>query len=222
VRPSLPGEDDTWKDCRDMTMLLGGLLALAALTVLAYPILRRNRSVSPAGITSAAPVGSQPNQEQLDELLARRELALQALRELSFDKQVGKISEEDFDTFETNLKLSAAGTFRALDEWEAEADRQLGPTLIRDYTIRLESLKQGAVCLSCGRRAGANDRFCAGCGASLPSQEIVPVQPAALMACTYCGRPAEPGDRFCGGCGRPLATQVAGAGPGQPNSASAN
>jgi hypothetical protein len=156
----------------------------------------------------SALVGLQPNQEQLDELLARREAALQSLRELSFDRQVGKISAEDFGAFETHLKLNAAGAFRALDEWEAEADRRLGPTLIRDYTIRLESLKQGSACPACGRRAGANDRFCAGCGAGLPAGPLVGGASVAPAACPSCGRPAEPGDRFCAGCGRPLASQA--------------
>jgi hypothetical protein len=112
-----------------MTILLGVLLTLVALVVLAYPILRRSPAAASPGAGSSALVGLQPNQEQLDELLARREAALQSLRELTFDRQVGKISEEDFGTFETNLKLNAAGVFRALDEWEAEADRRLGPTL---------------------------------------------------------------------------------------------
>jgi hypothetical protein len=205
-----------------MTIFLGVLLTLVALVVLAYPILRRSPTAASAGAGSSALVGLQPNQEQLDELLARREAALQSLRELSFDRQVGKISEEDFGAFETNLKLNAASVFRALDEWEAEADRRLGPTLIRDYTIRLESLKQGSACPACGRRAGANDRFCAGCGASLPAGPLVGSPSAAPTGCVVCGRPAEPGDRFCAGCGSPLALQAPAQRQGQPEHASAN
>lgn len=202
-----------------MMMFLGVLLALVALIVLAYPILRRGPSAAfPAEAGSSALVGLQLNQEQLDELLARREAALQSLRELNFDRQVGKVSEEDFGAFETNLKLNAAGAYRALDEWEAEADRCLGPTLIRDYTIRLESLRQGSACPACGRRAGANDRFCAGCGASLPAEPLVGGPSVAPAACPGCGRSAEQGDRFCAGCGRPLALQA----PAQRQHASAN
>lgn len=205
-----------------MTMFLGVLLALVALIVLAYPILRRSPAAASAGMGSSAPVALQPNQEQLDELLARREAALQSLRELTFDRQVGKISEEDFGAFETNLKLNAAGVFRALDEWEAEADRRLGPTLIRDYTIRLENLKQGSACPACGRRAGANDRFCAGCGASLPAGSFGGGPSTSLTACAGCGRPSEPGDQFCAGCGSPLAPRAPAQKQGQPEHASAN
>jgi Double zinc ribbon len=188
-----------------MTLFLGALLAVAALAALAYPIVRRNATpAQDAAMESGGSLGLQPNQEQLDELLAQRESAVQALRELSFDRQVGKITDEDFGVFETNLKLTAAGTFRALDEWEADADRRLGPALTRDYTIRLESLKQGLTCSSCGRRAGAHDQFCAFCGAPLPSKVIMVAPAATATACTGCGRLSEPGDRFCAGCGRPL------------------
>ncbi len=188
-----------------MILFLGALLALAALAVLAYPILRRN--VTPnqdAATPTGGTLGLKPNQEQLDELLAQRESAVQALRELSFDRQVGKVSDEDFGAFETHLKLAAAGTFRALDEWEAEADRQLGPALTRDYIIRLENLKQGLACPACGRRAGAHDQFCAFCGSALPSKTMPVAPSAAATACAGCGRLSEPGDRFCAGCGRPL------------------
>ncbi len=172
-----------------MTLFLGVLLAAAAFLALAYPILRRTATpAEDTAMESSNALGIQPNQEQLDELLAQRESAVQALRELSFDQQVGKISDEDFGIFETNLKLAAAGTFRALDEWEADADRRLGPALTRDYAIRLESLKQGPACPACGRRAGAHDQFCAFCGATLPSK-IAPVAPsAAAVACAGCGR----------------------------------
>ena len=196
-----------------MTIFLGLLLAVAALAALAYPILRRNPSLVGGAAESGASVGMQPNEERLDELLAQRESAVQALRELSFDQQVGKLSDEDYSAFETNLKLSAAGIFRAIDEWEADADRQLGPTLSRDYTIRLESLKQGVSCPACGRRAGAQDQFCAYCGATLPVAVAAALTSGAPMACAGCGRLSESGDRFCAGCGRPLP---------QPETASVN
>jgi hypothetical protein len=204
-----------------MTILLGVLLAAAALAVLAYPILRGSPAPVGAGASIGAQVGLQPNEEQLDELLARREAALQALRELNFDRQVGKISDQDFGAFESNLKLAAAGAFRALDEWEDDADRRLGPALSRDYVIRLESLKQGVSCAACGRRSGADDRFCAGCGAPIPAPSAL--APAASVAvCAACGRGAEPGDRFCAGCGRPLPPQALVNVQASPGNAQAN
>lgn len=54
-------------------------------------------------------------EERLAELLAQRDSAFQALRELSFDHRVGKITDEDFVAFEVGLKQNAAETLRVLD-----------------------------------------------------------------------------------------------------------
>jgi class 3 adenylate cyclase/tetratricopeptide (TPR) repeat protein len=48
-------------------------------------------------------------------------------------------------------------------------------------------------CAECGHENRAGRRFCAECGAALPS------------ACSSCGFFNEPAERFCGGCGEPLA-----------------
>lgn len=181
-------------------LLLAILLSAAALYVVAYPIVPGPRGRRPA-VTSA--------QEQLEELLAQREAAFQALRELNFDHQLGKITEEDFVVFEANLKQHAADVLRALDRWEAAADADLDDVLEQAVSARravlqglqAEALRgDGASCPACGRQVAADDKFCPSCGAALPA-----LQDAAVLACPRCGRPAEPGDRFCAGCGQALA-----------------
>jgi RNA polymerase subunit RPABC4/transcription elongation factor Spt4 len=193
-----------------MFIVLAFLLSIAALLAVAYPILK--------GHTSEAVVTS--DQETLEELLAQRDAAFQALRELSFDHQVGKITDEDFVTFEANLKQVAAGRLRNLDEWEAMTDRELGPTLEREIAARMEALRSpgsssrspdgilgeggGRACPACGRLALAEDKFCAACGTALPVPAIPEPAVTPQLACSNCGRPFEPGDRFCAGCGQPL------------------
>lgn len=173
-------------------IVLAALLSGAALFVVAYPVLTRTGAAQPETSTAS---------ESLQELLAQRDAALQALRELSFDRQVGKITEEDFVVFEANLKRTAADRLRALDEWEAQSDKVLDRLLERAVTVRRESLQaDGRTCPRCGRRAATEDKFCAGCGASLPAAQAV----NAANECPKCGRPHEPGDRFCAGCGGPL------------------
>jgi|GEM_PF-937339 len=191
-----------------MVLLLAVLITLAALAALAYPILRRDRATpSSSAIESTlatASVGALPYQEQLAELLAQRDAAVQALRELSFDRQVGKISDDDFTAFETNLRLTAAGTYRALDEWEVQSDSRLGPSFAGDVATRVELLRSSQViCGSCGRPALSSDKFCSACGAML---EPAAPPPATIVTpvCPHCGSPAAPGDRFCAACGKPL------------------
>jgi Double zinc ribbon len=170
------------------------LLALAALLAVAYPILSKARGGEPA-VTSV--------EESVDELLAQRDAVFQALRELRFDHEVGKITDEDFVAFEGSLKRTAANSLRALDEWEAGADRDLDEAIESAVAARAAAIAAGGIaCLNCGRPAGPEDRFCGHCGAVLPE---APVAAPVAPACPNCGRPYEAGDRFCAGCGQAVA-----------------
>lgn len=178
-----------------MFIVLAILLTGLSLFAVAYPILRQSDSAR--SVTATA-------QETLEELLAQREAAFQALRELSFDHQVGKITDEDFGIFEANLKLHAADTLRALDRWEAQED-SLDDALAQAVSARRAALQTGGVaCPACGQPAAAGDRFCAACGAELHGAQEA-AEPAVAGACPRCGRAAEPGDLFCAGCGGALA-----------------
>jgi hypothetical protein len=173
------------------------LLALAALLAVAYPILAKTRGGDPAGPSS---------EESVDELLAQRDAVFQALRELRFDHEVGKITDEDFVAFEGSLKQTAANSLRALDEWEAGADRDLDEAIESAVAARAAAIAVGGiVCPSCGLPAGPEDRFCGNCGAALPE---APAAAVVAPACSNCGRPHEAGDRFCAGCGQALDARV--------------
>ncbi len=180
-----------------MFIVLAILLSAVALFAVAYPILQRPGAARPV-VASA--------QETLDELLAQREAAFQALRELSFDHRVGKITDEDFFAFEANLKLHAAEVLRALDRWEAQFDAGADDALEQAVQTRRAALRSGIACPACGGPAAADDKFCPACGADLRGAPAAAhLAPATGRACPKCGRPAEPGDRFCGGCGGALA-----------------
>jgi hypothetical protein len=173
-----------------MVIVLAVLLSVAALLAVAYPIIAGAREAKVA-LTSA--------QETLEELLARRDAAFQALRDLNFDHRVGKITGEDFTMFEANLKQVAADALRVLDEWEKGADQALDQVIEQQVSARRAALSSaGRSCPQCGRPAAPEDKFCASCGTPLP------VASAAPRTCPTCGRPFEPGDRFCAGCGQPL------------------
>ncbi len=179
-----------------MFIVLAILLSAAAVLGVAYPILAKARANVP-GRASA--------QEQLAELLAQREAAFQALRELQFDHRVGKITDEDFVAFEANLKQHAAETLRALDRWEAEADAQLERLIERELKQRRAAARAtGLRCPTCGRPAEPEDRFCAACGAALPEPSVA----TAALACPACGHGYEVGDRFCAGCGAAIPSSV--------------
>ena len=175
-----------------MFIVLAILLTAAAMFAVAYPILLRSNSSRPMAVSA---------QETLDELLAQRDAAFHALRELNFDHQVGKITDEDFVVFEAHLKQVAADALRALDGWEAEADDKLDRAIER--AVRQRRATGGAVsraCSACGQLGKPEDKFCATCGAALPE----PGAPQDGAACPACGLPHQEGDRFCAGCGAAL------------------
>jgi hypothetical protein len=178
-----------------MLIIVAIVMSIGALLIVAYPIIARNRNAEPAASSA---------QEELDELLARREAAFQALRELNFDHRVGKVSDDDFVVFEANLKEVAAGSLEALDDWEAKSDLTLDPVLERAIDARRAALLSSERrCPSCGQPALADDKFCAACGSALLAEMPQPVL-ADPDICPKCGRPSAPDDRFCGNCGAPL------------------
>jgi hypothetical protein len=177
-------------------IVLSLLMAFAALLAVAYPILARTPGTAPASV---------PASEVVDELLAQRDTVFQALRELRFDHEVGKITDEDYVAFEGNLKQSAANSLRALDRWEAEADSELDEAIEGVQVSRAAAISAAEmVCPICGHPAGREDKFCGRCGAVLP--EAAAAVPA-VKACPNCGRPFEAGDRFCASCGLELHPQ---------------
>jgi hypothetical protein len=188
-----------------MFIALTLLLTALALAAVAYPIITHLSEPSRAETSAAEPSTAT---ETLDELLAQRDAAFQALRDLHFDHQVGKVTEEDMVAFEANLKMTAADALRRLDEWEAQTDNNLDLEIELAVAARRDALQTpGQVCPSCGQLTAAGDAFCAACGQPLAAAAPIAAAPAAC-ACPRCGRAYEPGDRFCAGCGQTL-TQTA-------------
>jgi len=107
-------------------LLVGTVLALGALSYVLYPLL-----VSDGALTeTASPApdsGSASNRNQ----------AIDALREIEFDRETGKLSDVDYDS------LKASYTQRAL------AAMRAGGTVI---------------CKNCGPRPESDARFCSRCG----------------------------------------------------------
>lgn len=194
-------------------ILLAAVLIGVAFYLVALPLIQETRRHA----ARPAPVVSE--QEQLAELLAQRDAAFQALRDLSFDYKVGKITDEDFAAFEAGLKQNAAQTLRALDQWEAEADADLDTMmedaiLSRKAALTMEETAEpdGRVCSKCGRPALAGDRFCGGCGSALGTAAAAPALQSEQLACPNCGQPHTAADKFCAKCGAALGVEVVPAG----------
>jgi ribosomal protein L40E len=90
-------------------------------------------------------------------------LALRAIKELEFDRAMGKVSEKDFTEMSGRLRARAARIIRQLDasgSYRAKIEQEIEKRI-------------GRVANACPSCAAANDldaRFCKKCGTALGAQ----------------------------------------------------
>jgi hypothetical protein len=89
-------------------LILGGLIAVAAVIIVAIPFLRDT------GEPELIDDGRET--EEILELMEARDRALGALKELEFDHQTGKIDDVDYRTLVGPLRRQAAEALQALDK----------------------------------------------------------------------------------------------------------
>lgn len=103
---------------------------------------------------------------EAERLEHERALAMQGLRELEFDHEMGKLGDADYKSLRQGLEARALAAMSALD-----AARRRSRASLRLAPRRGKSAAQARhnfiFCPGCGIRAGAGNRFCAECGASL-------------------------------------------------------
>ncbi len=98
-------------------------------------------------------------------------LVLRTIKELEFDRAMGKMSAEDFEDMASRLRARAIGFMRQLDT-DAAGYRDL---IERELRTRLAAQPSGAapvggsgpVCRACETTNDPDARFCKQCGASL-------------------------------------------------------
>lgn len=133
------------------------------------------------GKKSAIPVKHVDPEEQ-------RLAVLSALRDLDFDFQVGKVSEEDYASLRARLVVEAAQYLPsrccAQDDKNDEIE-----ALIQ---ARKASKAKAPVCAQCGETLETGIRFCPRCGTAVEA------------SCPSCGGDIKAGDLFCSSCGMQL------------------
>lgn len=162
-----------------IALLIGTLFAIAAMGWVLVPLFRAD-----AGSIIA------PYSPARADLAARRERAVEALREIEFDQATGKLSDADYQMLKARYTRQAVAAIRseagapAVEESEVEA------------AIRRAREAQASVpaCSLHGLRPEADAIYCSECGRFLGG------------ACAHCGwSTAAAGAHFCEGCGHRLA-----------------
>lgn len=101
-----------------LTVLLVCVLGIGAVGYVIWPLLGRTGAV----ISS--------EREELVDLITRKEVALESIRELEFDHSVGKIEDEDFERFNRILRNRAMRLIERIDAEYGGSD-SLGPQAVQ-------------------------------------------------------------------------------------------
>ncbi|HVQ41448.1 MAG TPA: zinc ribbon domain-containing protein [Vicinamibacterales bacterium] len=96
-----------------------------------------------------------------EDLLREKSLALRSIKELEFDKAMGKVSDADFAEISSRLRARALSLMAELDRTPvaSAAKRASAPAPAAAATTRS--------CASCGTVNDTDARFCKNCGSGL-------------------------------------------------------
>lgn len=179
------------------TLLIGLLIAAGAAGIVLWPLLSRSAPDVPV------------EDDRLTELISRKDGVLIAIKDLEFDHQVGKLSDEDYQRFNFRLRQQAIGYLQQIDKL-APQSAQLDDVLEAEIA-RLRKTHSQAPAVN-GRAEPVIDRATVPAASPVTASPVTasPVtaspaaEPVAAMP-TPAGQSASTSGRFCTNCGQALA-----------------
>jgi ribosomal protein L40E len=108
----------------------------------------------------ARPLGSRA----VEALEREKALVLRSIKELEFDRAMGKVAEADFEKLGGRLRARALTLMQDLDRSAAGSEPAAAPTARAAAPARVVEV---GVCGGCGTANDADARFCKQCGAKL-------------------------------------------------------
>jgi ribosomal protein L32 len=120
------------------------------------------------------------NELDLERLEHERGLAVQGLRELEFDHEMGKLDDADYRELKATLEARALAAMGAIDRAKGAgrvATMRLASRRSKAGPVTQTAVRRFNFCPQCGVRAGAAHNFCAECGAALNPDARPTVEP---------------------------------------------
>ena len=96
-------------------------------------------------------------------------LTLRSIKELEFDRAMGRLSDQDFTEMAGRLRLRAAGLIKQLDSgggYREQIEKDLAKRLGGDVHARLKGGRE-RVCAACATANDDDAKFCKRCGQAL-------------------------------------------------------
>ncbi|HEX6669871.1 MAG TPA: zinc ribbon domain-containing protein [Gemmatimonadales bacterium] len=143
------------------------------------------------------PPPAEPVFEPVEQEETPRGVALLALKDIEFDRETGKLSDEDYRFLKEKYTAQAIEALRAEEGTGAPDDVEaLVAHRVRALRSAAATAPPGApVCPTCGPRPEPDAVFCSTCGGKL----------FAAATCAHCGTALTADSRFCEGCGSRVA-----------------
>lgn len=145
------------------TILLAVLISLFAIAFVVWPLF--NPKQRPSLVE---------NQEVID-LVHRKDIILQSIKEIEFDYHTQKLSEPDFQRLNARLRQQALALMRRIEKaepdfqhLEAELEAAISEKRQQYRPERMEATPKN-YCPQCGSSVAKDDNFCASCGKQLKS-----------------------------------------------------
>jgi hypothetical protein len=175
-----------------IAIVVAVLLSLAAAAYVAWPLVR------------AEPPPVVVEDDRLSDLIGRKDAVLTAIKDLEFDYQVGKLSEEDYERFNQRLRRQAIGLIQQIEQVAPESAK-LDAQLEAEITRRRKTHEPAAAPVP------ARPQPTALTGAV--AMATPPATVAEAHYCTQCGQQLAPTHKFCANCGTPVAAPATASAP---------
>lgn len=128
--------------------------------------------VSSEGVEAPAMIGGRTRVA----LEREKVLVLRSIKELEFDRAMGKVAQADFDEMSGRLRSRALGLIQQLQDGEGyralierELQARLRQTPAAEAAMPADPVPAVPSCPACGIENDVDARFCKGCGTKLPS-----------------------------------------------------
>lgn len=99
-----------------------------------------------------------------NDLIERKEGIYSAIKEIEFDYQMGKLSEEDFKALRQQYKDEAVNLLKKIEQIQRKPAKPAGKAK------KPTEQKSPNFCWVCGTAVTKSDKFCANCGTKIQEQ----------------------------------------------------
>lgn len=178
-----------------LTVMIMVALVAGALALIFYPLWQQTRpeaifEVNHAGITLA-------------EYEVRYQAALDAIKDLMFDYEMGKVSTEDYELLLHKTKQEAAVLRRHIDHLQHNAATEIDASLDAEIETLIARLKTGG-------SLNGHEQLLREVDAEIELLKTLDLDESddfvasPTLTCPHCGHIVEADDIFCSRCGQPL------------------